>query len=127
MEKSTFYGIAIFIIIIIAGYTLLPESSSSSSNNISPTVVKGDIQEVVIGMKNYNYFPDSITVDSGKPVKISLDESAYGCFRDFTIKELGVRKYLRNSEDYVEFTPDKPGTYTFACSMGMGLGKLIVK
>ena len=87
----------------------------------------GEVREFTLGMKNYNYYPDSITVKAGQPVKISLDKTAQGCFRDFTIRDLGVRKYLQKTSDFVEFTPTKKGTYTFACSMGMGYGKLIVK
>ena len=61
-----------------------------------------------------------------KPVRIYLDASVRGCYRSFTVKSFGVAKNLRTPEDYVEFTPDKEGTFGFACSMGMGTGKIIV-
>ena len=126
MEKTTIYGIGIFLLIVIGGYFLI-----GSSENINENVVdsgnSGDFQKVTIGMKNYNYYPNTINVESGKTVRLSLDSSVSGCFRDFTIRELGIRKYLRTPSDYVEFTPTKPGTYRFACSMGMGTGTLIVE
>ena len=126
MEKSTIYGIGIFLLIVIGGYFLI-----GSSENINENVVdsgnSGDFQKVTIGMKNYNYYPNIINVEAGKTVRLSLDSSVSGCFRDFTIRELGIRKYLRTPSDYVEFTPTKPGTYRFACSMGMGTGTLIVE
>ena len=87
----------------------------------------GDFQKVVLSFKNYNYFPNTVEVEVGKPVRIYLDSSVGGCYRSFTIKQLGVSKYLRTPEDYVEFTPKEAGTYRFACSMGMGYGNLIVK
>ena|SRR3989344_2832998 len=128
MEKTTIYGIGIFLLIVIGGYFLLG-SSGNGNENVVPSGNSGnsgDFQKVTIGMKNYNYYPNTINVESGKTVRLSLDSSVSGCFRDFTIRELGVRKYLQTPSDYVEFTPTKPGTYTFACSMGMGTGKLVV-
>lgn len=124
VKKTTLYLLGILIIVIIAGYLMI--DTSSAQNNVAGNS-GGEAQKVVIGMKNYNYYPNTVKVKAGQTVSISLDESVYGCFRDFTIREFGVRKYLRTPEDSVEFTPTKPGRYTFACSMGMGTGTLIVE
>lgn len=115
------------IMILVGGYVMVADSSASITRNVVRNSGSGDVQEVVLGMKNYNYFPETIEVNSGQPVRVRMDSSAQGCFRDFTIRALGVKKYLANVDDYVEFTPNKPGTYTFSCSMGMGLGTLIVE
>ena len=112
--------------IVAIGYMML-SGSATVTGNVVGAKGSGPVQEVTIGMKNYNYNPGVVTVNAGQPVRIRLDSTVQGCFRDFTIRDLGVRKYLATSSDYVEFTPTKPGTYTFACSMGMGYGKLIVK
>lgn len=129
MKSTTVYGIGILILVAIGGIFLFGDSNSVSAGKITGDVVQGsgEVQEVVIGMKNYNYYPNTVKVNVGQPVRISLDESVYGCFRDFTVREFGIRKYLKSSSDYVEFTPDKTGTFTFACSMGMGTGRLIVE
>tara|TARA_Y100000310_G_C20668383_1_gene808895 strand:- start:2055 stop:2396 length:342 start_codon:yes stop_codon:yes gene_type:complete len=87
----------------------------------------GEIQKVTVGMKNYNYYPNTIRVKAGQPVSLSLDSSVYGCFRDFTIRELGIKEYLASPKDSLEFTLPKAGTYIFACSMGMGSGTLIAE
>ena len=58
---------------------------------------------------------------------IYIDKSVVGCYRGFTIRELGISKYLPTPDDYVEFTPTEPGTYGFACLMGMGTGTLVVE
>ena len=86
-----------------------------------------DVQKVVLGMKNYNYYPSEIKVKSGKPVSLSLDDNVFGCLRAMTIKELGVSKYLRSVSDTLDFIPTQKGTYTISCSMGMGFGKLVVE
>jgi len=127
MKKSTLEFLALAIILLAGGYFMLGSSSSQGSVTGNVIAAGGQVQEVVLGMKDYNYYPDTVTVEAGKTVRISLDESVYGCFRDFTIREFGIQEYLVTPEDVVEFVPEKKGTYTFACSMGMGTGRLIVE
>jgi plastocyanin domain-containing protein len=130
MQKSTFNGLVIFAIILIGGFMLTRGGADPGiTGNVIANGVPSDgaLQEIVLGMKNYNYYPDSYKVKAGQPVKISADDSVYGCFRDLVVRGTNVRKYLRTPQDSVEFTIDNPGTYTFACSMGMGSGKLIVE
>tara|TARA_Y100000310_G_scaffold200877_1_gene200957 strand:+ start:11670 stop:12056 length:387 start_codon:yes stop_codon:yes gene_type:complete len=128
MKKSTLEMLALVVIVLVGGHFMLG-SGTSSQVAVTGNVVAagGQVQEVVLGMKNNNYFPDTVTVDAGKKVRLSMDDSAYGCYRDFSLREFGVRKYLAKPSDYVEFVPNKKGTFTFSCSMGMGLGKLVVK
>lgn len=115
-----------FIIVIILGIGIFV--FANGNQKAGNEEVKGnEIQKITLGIKNYNYYPNTITVKEGIPVRISLDKSVTGCYRSFTIREFGVAKVLRTPEDYVEFIPDKKGTFTFACSMGMGRGKLIVE
>lgn len=90
-------------------------------------VVDGEVQKIVLGMKNFNYYPSEIKVKSGIPVSISLEDNVFGCLRALSIRELGVSKYLRSSSDTLDFLPTKKGVYTISCSMGMGYGKLIVE
>ena len=125
INKSTFYVFAIIFLIVITGYFLI------KSNNVTGSIIQEDsnedFQKVVLGIKDYNYYPNTITVGSGKPVRVYLDSSVSGCLRSFTIPDFGIAKNLPTPNDYVEFTPTKKGTYNFACSMGMGTGKLIVE
>jgi hypothetical protein len=37
-----------------------------------------------------------------------------------TIPGLGVRKYVTQGDNIIEFTPDKSGKFDIVCSMGMG-------
>ena len=123
------YILGIIIIVIFAGFFILRNGENSNKEIVGNVAVanEGEIQKVVIGMKNYNYYPNTIKVKVNQPVSMSLDKTVSGCLRDFTIREFGIRKYLKTPEDTVEFTPNKKGTYTFACSMGMGIGTLIVE
>ena len=98
-----------------------------STTNLPADSQDGEFQKVVLGVRNLNYYPNTITVKSGIPARVYLDETVSGCLRSFTIKDLGVAKYLKTPNDYVEFTPSKKGSFRFACSMGMGTGTLIVE
>lgn len=124
-SKSTFYIAGIIVLIILGGLFMIKDSGANT--NIIQGVDGGEVQNIALSFKDYNYYPNTVTVKVNQPVRISLDSSVAGCLRDFTIRDFGIHKYLKTPEDYVEFTPTKKGTYTFACSMGMGTGVLIVK
>ena len=127
LKKSTlYYLLGIIIILVIAGSFML-KAIPSSTENLVELKANGEAQKVVIGVKDYNYYPNTIKVKAGVPVSLSLDKSVYGCLRDFTIRDFGIRKYLKTPEDTLEFTPTKKGTFAFACSMGVGTGTLIVE
>jgi plastocyanin domain-containing protein len=126
--KNSNYLLGILIILLVFGGLIYFNSQESIDEGIKVGEnVQGETQKVVISEKNLNYYPNTITVKSGQPVSISLDSSVSGCLRSFTIKEFGVSKYLKTPEDEIIFTPTKTGTFTFACSMGMAYGKLVVK
>lgn len=100
---------------------------SGSAGGDSDPVGSGEVQEITLSMKNYNYYPNTITVKAGQPVSITLDNSVGGCYRSFVIRDLGVSKYTKSPSDTIDFTPTKKGTFRFACSMGMGTGTIIVE
>lgn len=130
--KTTTYLLFILAIIVVAGVFLYGKSDGINGINgeaISDSTQTNseDAQKITLSMKNGNYYPDNIKVKAGKPVKISLDKSVTGCFRAFTIRQLGLFKVLKTPEDILSFTPKEKGTYGFACSMGMGRGLLVVE
>ena len=126
MSKGYFYVIGVIVIVVIFGFMMVRGNSESDEVFFSATIKDG-VQEVVLSLKDYNYYPNAVKVKEGIPVRIYLDSSVVGCLRDFTIRDFGVRQYLKTPQDYVEFLPDKKGRYTFACSMGMGTGVLVVE
>ena len=124
--KSLYYIIGIILLVFIFGFVMI-KGASVGQESVYTAQINNGVQEVVLGLKNYNYYPNTVKVKSGIPVRIYLDSSVSGCLRDFTIRDFQVRKYLKTPSDYVEFTPTEKGRYTFACSMGMGTGALIVE
>ncbi len=117
----------LFVLVIAGGWFFLGSSGGGNSNVTNNGASSGGVQKITLGMKNYNYYPNTVTVKAGQPVRIYLDNSVGGCYRSFTIRDFGVAKYLQSTSDYVEFTPDKKGSFRFACSMGMGTGTLVVE
>ena len=130
IKKSTLYVIGILLILVVGGFFLFRGGNSSLNGNVvaqDAQVVQGEAQRVVIGEKDYNYYPNEIRVKAGKPVSITLDSSVTGCLRSFNIKDLGVSKYAKTPSESIDFIPTKKGTFPFACSMGMGYGTIIVE
>lgn len=123
MKNTTLLAL-VAIVVVIAGYFVFANLGSSSN---SSTASGGDIQKITLSFRNYNYYPNIITVNANQPVEITLDSSVGGCYRSFTIPALGISQYSKAPTNKITFTPAKKGTFTFACSMGMGTGTIIVQ
>jgi len=85
-------------------------------------------QEAMILVKG-GYTPDTIIVRRGKPVRLNFRrEETAGCSDKVLFPDFGKSADLPTGQTVaVEFVPDKPGEYGFACPMGMFRGRLIVE
>ncbi len=88
----------------------------------------GGVQEAFITVKG-GYTPDVIIVRAGKPVRLVFERrESSPCSERVHFKDFNVSTLLPEGEKVpVEFTPEKPGEYEFACQMGMFRGRLIVE
>ena len=138
IKKSVLFGIVgvvligLFLVAAVKGMFSsdasqdeLVKGGSFGSNKM---YLDGNTQVINLGVANYNYDPETITVEAGRPVRIvgNMDQLG-GCLRAFTIPQLGISKLFKNGDNVMEFTPTQKGTFGFSCSMGMGTGSLIVK
>ncbi len=91
-------------------------------------VSSGGYQEAMVLVKG-GYTPDVIVVQRGKPVRLSFRrEETAACSEMVVLGDFGKSAKLPEGEVVpVEFLPEKPGEYEFACQMGMLRGKLIVE
>lgn len=128
MKNTTILAI-LGVVILLAGAFIFLSGKSPTGNvgNVNSNELEGEVQKVVIGQRDLNYYPREIKVKANRPVEITLDNSVQGCLRSFTIKDFGISEYLPNPDDKVVFTPTKKGKYAFACSMGMGFGTIVVE
>ena len=88
----------------------------------------GGVQEVDITVRG-GYSPDRVVVRAGTPVRLNFyrDETS-SCservvFGDFQI----ARDLPAFKTTAVEFTPQRPGEFTWTCGMSMMRGKLVVE
>jgi len=91
-------------------------------------VTSGGYQEAMVLVKG-GYTPDVIVVERGKPVRLNFrrEESA-ACSEMVVFGDFDKSASLPEGETVpVEFLPEKPGEYEFACQMGMFKGKVIAQ
>ena len=88
----------------------------------------GGTQQIRISVKG-GYTPAVVRVEAGRPVRLDFfRDETNPCTEEVVLPEFGIRTWLPAHETTpVEFTPATPGTYEFACGMGMVHGRLIVE
>ena len=89
--------------------------------HIENSAISAEVQKVEIIVDSYSFRPDTVTVEAGKPVEITLRSIASTVPHDFTIddpeSELSITQDVRGGRDATfTFTPENPGTYKFYCS-----------
>ncbi len=104
---------------------ILPHSSTLSENTQLGVQLKGEgknaYQEVTMEAKGFEYFPKTLTLKAGLPVKLKvLNNGVIGCAA--AMYWPGIYNNMIVLKDKVttaEFTPAKPGNYKVSCTMGM--------
>jgi cytochrome c oxidase subunit 2 len=101
-----------------------PSSSESASptSSSSPSASTGQLVEINLGAKDFEYDQKEIHVKKGDKVKITLksDDGGHG----FTIPDYNV---TINGNGSAEFTADKAGTFEYHCSVMCGTGHMQMK
>jgi len=95
---------------------------------VSAGISESGIQQIKVTVKG-GYSPDVIVVKRGIPVRLDFyrDEDA-SCTDQVIFGDFGIARDLPAfSSTPIEFTPQKPGEFTFACGMNMVRGKLVVE
>jgi plastocyanin domain-containing protein len=74
------------------------------------------LQEVTITVDG-GYEPSQIVVQAGKPVRLNFDRiDPNRCLEEVRFPDFRIAQFLTlNRITPIEFTPDKPGRYEFAC------------
>jgi sulfite exporter TauE/SafE len=87
-------------------------------------MIKDGYQYVDITVTSRGYTANTNTLKAGVPVRLTLTtDGVLGCSRAFTIPDQNLFKLLPvTGTEVVEFTPEKPGTLIYTCSMGMYSG-----
>jgi hypothetical protein len=133
---------AIFVVIIVVvalkfspiGNVGLSSSTSSTSKSAinavsnSPNIASGEIQNIKLSVVGGTYILTPNVLKKDVPVRMEVDlSSVKGCARDVVIKDFNVRKYVKDGDTIISFTPTKIGTINIACSMNMYRGSFTVE
>jgi sulfite exporter TauE/SafE len=96
----------------------LPGSSEAAAAFEPPMAGGKQILNSSLSAGNY----PAITVRAGIPVRWIIDappESINGCNNRMIIREYGIEHRFLPGENIIEFTPDRPGKFSYSCWMGM--------
>lgn len=75
------------------------------------------------------YIPSTIVIKKGKLTRINfLRKDPTTCLEEVVLGDFNTRKYLPlNKKVTIELKPKEEGEFTYACSMNMYHGKIIIK
>lgn len=123
IKKNMLYILGILILVIVAGFMFLNSGGVLSSADGGSQ----EVQVVKLSVQNGNYVLEPNQLKQGTKVRLEADMTKMpGCSKSIVIPAFGVSKTLTTTSNYVEFTPDKAGTFNIACSMNMYRGTFTV-
>jgi len=114
--------------LLVAARNIFSNSNVNAANILENDNVNNDEEQVVdLTVKNYNYFPQIINLKYNIPAKIIVDTNKVrGCLQSIVIPDFNIKKFVTSKDNIISFIPNKKGTFSFSCSMGMGFGKIVV-
>lgn len=99
----------------------------ATASTTSPAAA--DVQVVELAVTSKGFEPSTVTVKSGKPVKLVVTrKTERTCATEIVMKDFGVNQPLPLEKPVtVVVTPKGPGQYRYACGMNMIAGTLKVQ
>lgn len=88
-----------------------------------------DTRTVEITVTDRGYEPSRIELENGESVRLSFTNKAKSeCAASVESEELGIERteLPPGKTTVIEITAERPGEFTFACSMGMLKGTVVV-
>ncbi len=136
-QKTTQYLLIAIIVVCVgvSGYLILKPNGNQAvtqgANGLAPVVNGKQLLQMTVYATNYS--PSIFTVKAGIPVRWEITSSGQpGCDSGAIVANNlvpGGSIVLNPNQGQTvaqEFTPETPGTYRFACPMGMVWGSINV-
>lgn len=127
IEKNTFLGVIIILLVIGVGFFVFAQESVGANGNSVFSVKNENAQIVKLHVEGRQYVFEPNSVKKGTPVIIEADISRMpGCSKSIVMSGFNIRKVVNENDNFIEFIPNKAGTFNIACSMNMYKGELNV-
>jgi uncharacterized protein len=124
MKASGVLVIALGLVMFSRGASLfglaMPTLAPAQARGVAVAKLVGGYQEVRTTVDSGDYHP--FIVQKGVPVRWTVSakaEDLNGCNNPLTVPLYGIRKTLVPGDNLIEFTPDRDGTISYTCWMGM--------
>ncbi|MFH0701123.1 MAG: sulfite exporter TauE/SafE family protein [Candidatus Woesearchaeota archaeon] len=107
-------------------------SNNNPSTIIAPSsnsglVIKDGYQEIRMKVDNSGFSPNKFVLKKGVPVKWIINGAQLnGCNNKIQVPAYNLNFEVKSGEQTIEFTPDKVGTISWSCWMGMLRGAFVV-
>jgi len=130
------------MIVIVLGIVMLSRGMTLSGvgfnlNSVSASLVgasgqdinvTGGMQEINMTVTSSGWTPDTFVLKKDVPVRWNIDvQQLTSCNREIIVPAYDLDIKLKQGLNVVEFTPDKEGTISWSCWMGMIPGTFVVK
>jgi plastocyanin domain-containing protein len=124
-------NVIIFAAIILLAAAVFAIVTISGSKPVTPVdnsnIMTGEVQDVKLSVSGGTYVLTPSVLKKDIPVRLEADLATLrGCSRNVVISLFGVRKYVKEGDNIITFTPTKTGTINIACSMNMYRGTFTV-
>ncbi len=100
------------------------KSEPPETSNTSPAkqgIMVGEPRVIEITAKQWEFTPSKITLKKGEPVIFSI--KSMDVTHGFSIPDFNINEKIEPGRTTtIKFTPDKTGTFSFACSVFCGEG-----
>ena len=110
------------------GFNLNSVSASLAGASGQDINVTGGMQEINMTVTSSGWTPDTFVLKKDVPVRWNIDvQQLTSCNREIIVPAYDLDIKLKQGLNVVEFTPDKEGTISWSCWMGMIPGTFVVK
>lgn len=126
--KTSTIILAVLALAVVLIVVLLPKKSSENPAAVSAPINSG-VQQIDVAVLDQGYSPSVVKLKANMPAQINFVGKSYGCAGAVISKDFwsGIKVVPVGKELAVTFTPTKPGTYRYTCSMGMYSGTIVVE
>ena len=111
-------GFCLFLGLLVVA---IAAGCASPFDQPDPVVPDAEVRQFTVVARNWEFNPDTITVDRGDTVRLSVE--SIDVRHGIAIPAFRVNKVLEpGSKVEIEFVADRAGTFEFSCSVQCGSG-----